>query len=74
LREEGTSFRTLLDETRRDLALAHLASAETSIAQLARLLGFSESRAFHRSFKRWTGRTPRVRDAHGPETPGRAAD
>jgi AraC-like DNA-binding protein len=28
------------------------------LAEIAFLLGYSESSAFHRSFKRWTGRTP----------------
>jgi AraC-like DNA-binding protein len=59
LQEEGSSFRALLDDVRKELALTHLANPDVSIAQVALLLGFSEPRAFHRSFKRWTGTTPR---------------
>jgi AraC-like DNA-binding protein len=33
--------------------------ASLSIAEVAFLLGFSEPSAFHRAFRRWTGRTPR---------------
>ena len=29
-----------------------------SVAEVAFLAGFSELSAFHRAFKRWTGRTP----------------
>lgn len=55
---QNTSFRALLDQVRRDLAMWHLRRRAESIAEIAFLLGFSEPSAFHRSFKRWTGQTP----------------
>jgi len=55
---EGTSFRHLLDSVRQELAVAHLRDPRMELAEIAFLLGYSESSAFHRSFKRWTGRTP----------------
>ncbi len=58
LRQSGTSFQTLLDEVRRDLAVRHLANPATSAGQVGFLLGFSEPSAFHRAFKRWTGKSP----------------
>jgi AraC-like DNA-binding protein len=58
LREDGTSFQRLLDEVRRDLAIRHLADPATSAGQVGFLLGFSEPSAFHRAFRRWTGKTP----------------
>jgi AraC-like DNA-binding protein len=58
LADEGESFRALLDDVRKELALAHLKDPNTAVAQIALLLGFSEASAFHRSFKRWTGATP----------------
>jgi AraC-like DNA-binding protein len=58
LRESGTSYQTLLDDVRRDLAIRHLANPSTSAGQVGFLLGFSEPSAFHRAFKRWTGKTP----------------
>ena len=57
LAEHGTTLRKETDAARHELALVHLA-AELSIAEVSYLLGFSEPSAFHRAFKRWTGRTP----------------
>ena len=65
LTAEGTSLLRLLDEVRHELALRYLASDRLSVGEVAFLLGFSEPSAFHRAFKRWTGRTPaKIRRAH----------
>ena len=58
LRNDGTSFQQLLDDVRRDLAIRHLANPSTSAGQVGFLLGFSEPSAFHRAFRRWTGKAP----------------
>lgn len=58
LSEDGTSFRALLLETQGDLAQRLLGEPALSIAEVAVLLGFSETAAFHRSFQRTTGMTP----------------
>ncbi len=58
LNDEGTSFAKLLADLRRDLALRHLQDPRRSINEVAFLLGFLEVSAFHRAFKRWTGKTP----------------
>ncbi|WP_171169938.1 AraC family transcriptional regulator [Streptomyces sp. I05A-00742] len=58
LAAEGTSYRLLKDEVRRDAALAGLAAGRESAAELAVRLGYSEDTAFHRAFRRWTGTTP----------------
>ena len=58
LSAEGTSYREILDGLRRDLALRYLTEDRLAIGEAAYLLGFSEASAFHRSFKRWTGKTP----------------
>ena len=50
----------LLDELRRDLSERYMREG-ISINETAFLLGYSEATAFHRSFRRWTGRTPRPR-------------
>ena len=58
LREEGTSFRDVLASTRRDLAEALLASGAGSVTEIGHRLGFSETAAFSRAFRRWTGQSP----------------
>ena len=58
LREERTSYRELVDEVRKELALEHLARTGTSATDVAFLLGFSEQSAFTRAFRRWTGSAP----------------
>ncbi len=57
LQDEGASFQTLRDETRRALADRYLGEG-LSLAEISFLLGFSEPSAFFRAFKRWTGLTP----------------
>lgn len=59
LKEEGTTYSQLIDEVRRELALEALERGEVPIKELAERLGFSETSAFHRAFRRWTGKTPR---------------
>ena len=58
LSEESTSYKDLLDETRRELANQYLRQACLSVGEVTYLLGFSEPSNFARAFKRWTGRTP----------------
>jgi AraC-like DNA-binding protein len=60
LATEGTSFRGVLDGVRRELALQLLRDPRATTGEIAFHLGYSESTAFHRSFKRWTGLTPRA--------------
>ena len=67
LADEDTSYRRLLEQLRRELAVRHLADARLSVTEIAFLLGFSELSAFHRAFRRWTGQTPsafRARSRH----------
>lgn len=58
LKEEGTSFQTLLDDMRRDLAIGYMKDTTLSFGEIAYILGFSTPGAFQRAFKRWTGMTP----------------
>lgn len=58
LREEGTSFIDLLQDTRLQLACKYLSSPGRSVVETAYLLGFSEPSTFSRAFKRWTGQSP----------------
>ena len=58
LSDAGTSFRELVDETRREVAEAYIRDHSVSLSELAFMLGFSDASAFSRAFKRWTGKTP----------------
>jgi AraC-like DNA-binding protein len=58
LKAEGASYKTLLDSTRRDLAVQYVRSSRMSINEITYLLGFSEPGNFSRAFKRWTGNSP----------------
>ncbi|WP_369959568.1 AraC family transcriptional regulator [Pseudomonas benzenivorans] len=58
LAEEGTQFRAILNDTRRDLAMAYIRDTELAFGEIAYLLGFASAEAFQRAFKRWTQQTP----------------
>jgi len=58
LTSAGISFKTLLDNTRRDLALQYIRQSNLSIADITYNLGFYDASSFSRAFKRWTGRSP----------------
>ena len=58
LDEEGASYRSILDDLRRDLAIGLLSDTRLTMADIACELGFSETSAFHRAFKKWTGAPP----------------
>ena len=58
LKNEGTSFLDLLQDTRMQLARKYLQQPTRSVVETSYLLGFSEPSTFSRAFKRWTGQAP----------------
>lgn len=56
---EGTSFSHLLSEVRLERARELMRVGGLSQEEIARRLGFSDSSAFSRAFKAWTGQSPR---------------
>lgn len=58
LAEEGTQFRAILNDTRRDLAMTYIRDTELAFGEIAFLLGFASPEAFQRAFKRWNRETP----------------
>ena len=60
LERSGTSYRKLVDQVRETRARALLSGSTQPIKTIAGALGFESSSNFARSFKRWTGLTPKA--------------
>jgi len=58
LTQEGTGFRQLLDETRKQMAKDYLRETHSSLSEIAWLLGFANPPAFHKAHQRWFGKSP----------------
>lgn len=58
LRNEDLTFGGLVDDLRRRVALEYLAGDRVTVSETAYLTGFSETAAFSRAFRRWTGLSP----------------
>lgn len=58
LKDEGTSFNSLIDNTRRELAMHYIRETHRPLGEVSYLLGFSEPSNFTRAFRRWAGTTP----------------
>lgn len=58
LKESDTTFKEIVDEVRKQLALSYLTEVDVPLIDVAFLLGFSEQSSFSRAFKRWMGKTP----------------
>jgi AraC-like DNA-binding protein len=59
LKSQGTTFNELVATVRREFAQDQLRQG-SNIAEIAYYLGYSETSAFHRAFKQWTGQTPQA--------------
>ncbi len=57
LESSGTTFREVLDETRRDLAEGYIGQ-NLPIYEISYLTAFSDTANFSRAFKKWTGKSP----------------
>ena len=58
LRAEGCNYRDILTEVQREVSFRYLCDRAVSIGEISYRMGFSDPNAFHRAFKRWTGRPP----------------
>lgn len=58
LEQEGTSFRTLVEEERRQLALQLLETSDMKLDEMAIQLGYTDTASFTRAFRRWKGCSP----------------
>jgi AraC-like DNA-binding protein len=58
LKEEGSSFREVLNQVRKNLALDYLERSNLSMEEIAALLSYEDAANFSRAFRRWMGDTP----------------
>ena len=58
LADEGTRFRAIVDQLRYETALQFLSTSRLGCADIALLLGYSESSVLSRAFRRWSGQSP----------------
>jgi AraC-like DNA-binding protein len=58
LAQEGCRYQQLLDQVRYRLAKEYLVGTTLPVAEIACLLGFSDTTNFRRAFKRWSDTTP----------------
>jgi|GEM_PF-2658227 len=58
LAESGVAFRDLVEEERRRLALEMISKPSLQLREIADHLGFSDSAAFSRAFRKWFGTSP----------------
>jgi AraC-like DNA-binding protein len=58
LNREGTSFTRILASLRREMVVVLLRDPSLAISEVAFLLGYTESSAFHRAFRGWYKTTP----------------
>jgi AraC-like DNA-binding protein len=55
----NTSYKQILDEVRKELAITYVTTTHYTTEAIAELLGYSEAANFRHAFKRWTGKSPR---------------
>jgi AraC-like DNA-binding protein len=60
LEAEGTSYRAILGEVRRRLAIEYLRKTQMANEEIASRLGYSDEANFRHAFVRWTGKRPSV--------------
>ncbi len=58
LKDNGTSFRQVLDEIRNQHAHGYLSSTSFSDSEISFLLGFEDPNSFYRAFRTWNGMSP----------------
>ncbi|MEL6681505.1 MAG: AraC family transcriptional regulator ligand-binding domain-containing protein [Pseudomonadota bacterium] len=58
LEADGTSFQSIKDALRRDIAIRRLQTESSSVDAIAHDVGFASTASFYKAFQRWTGSTP----------------
>jgi len=60
LKSENSSYQSIKDGIRRDIAIYLLAETQLSLQDIAEKLGYSEASTFQHAFKKWTGLAPGI--------------
>jgi len=55
---EGTKFQTVVDDVRCEFSRRYLARKSLNLGEVSTLVGFNDTSAFFKAFKRWTGKAP----------------
>lgn len=58
LKELDTSYQTILDDLRKELAINYLQNSQLSILEIAYMLQFNDSSNFSSAFRKWTNKSP----------------
>jgi len=58
LRQEGTSYRKIVDGLKTQLAIKYLRDTELTVEDIASCLGYGDAASFRHAFRRWTEKTP----------------
>ncbi len=58
LSEDGTTFKQVLEDTRRELARDYLGQSSIELNEAAFLLGYEDTNSFFRAFHHWEGTSP----------------
>ena len=58
LKEEGTSYKALLEAARRRVSVELLQGGSLTVAEISEVLGYREPANFSRAFRGWMGRNP----------------
>jgi AraC-like DNA-binding protein len=58
LNQADTSYQTLLDEVRREVAFSLLRSSTIDVSEITFLLGYEEVNSFNRAFRGWANTSP----------------
>ncbi len=58
LKEQGTTFRTLVADARYEISKQLLADSRISAIGISTILGYTDASVFTRAFRRWSGMTP----------------
>ena len=69
LRNEGHSFKSLLSDTRHQLAREYLDEPDFDISEIAYLLGYEDQGSFYRAFQKWEQQTPAEWRSRLPDSP-----